>query len=181
MLGDLELIQVQEILSLERRVLAEHQPPGMAGSLLQNMGRRPLRLSLAGIATGADAAGFVDRLETLFKDGSPLAFTADIVADADLEQVSIADLKVEELAGRPQRYAYTLTLCEYIEPVEPPAEPPVDADLLDEAQGLMSSLVPGLDAGLAFATGLERFVAPFGELLSRLQTANAAMRQQSAQ
>ena len=41
MLDDLELPQVQQVVTYERRALAEHKQPGMAGSLFQNMGRRP--------------------------------------------------------------------------------------------------------------------------------------------
>jgi hypothetical protein len=172
MLDDLELPQVQEIATIERRVLAEHKPPGMEGSLLQNMGRRPTRLTLWGVAASDDAQDFLDKLQAKFRDGKPVPFTADIIADAAIEKMVIDDLSVQELAGKPQRYAYVITLREYIEPVEPEDTSGLDADILDDATKLIEDMVPGLNIGLDFATGLEKFVAPLGDLLARLQQAN---------
>ena len=47
MLDDIELPQVQEIAAYDRRMLAEHKPPGMDGSLLQNLGRQRLEHAAA--------------------------------------------------------------------------------------------------------------------------------------
>jgi hypothetical protein len=173
MLDDIELPQVQEIAILERRVLAEHKPPGMAGSLLQNLGRRPARLALWGVATGPDALDFTRKLEDKFRAATPVPFVADIVKDAEIERMLIEDLKLQDLAGRPERFAYVLTLREFIEPVEPQEDASLlDGSIIDEAKGLMDELVDGLGIGLDFATGLERFVPQFSDLLSRLQAFN---------
>lgn len=172
MLDELELPQVQEINTYEKRILAEHKPPGMAGSLLQNLGRQPTRLILWGVATGTEAARFVEQLDTKFRDGKPLPFTANIIADAEIEQMIIDDLQVQDLAGKPERYAYILTLREYIEPVEPEDNSFLDTDILGDAQNLIDDLVEGLDLAPAFATGLERFVEPLSDLLGRLQQFN---------
>lgn len=145
MLDGLELPQVQEIATLDRRVLAEHKPPGMDGSLLQNMGRRPLRLALWGVASGPEASSFVEQLDGKYRAAQPASFTADIVADAEIEQVVIDDLRVRDLAGKPQRYAYVLTLREYIEPVEPEDVSPLNSDILDDALGLMDDLMNGFE------------------------------------
>jgi len=171
-LDDLELPQVQEIATHDRRVLAEHKPPGMAGSLLQNMGRRPAHVVLWGVAAGPETLEFVEELDGKFRAGEPVPFIADIVADAEIEQMVIDDLKWQELAGKPQRFAYVLTLREYIEPVEPEDTSFLDEDILDDAQNLIDDLVDGLDIGLDFATGLEQFVSPLGNLLARLQQFN---------
>jgi hypothetical protein len=172
MLDDLELPQVQEIATLDQRVLAEQRAPGMDGSLLQNMGRRPARVALWGVATGPDALGFVGKLDGKFRDGKPVPFVADIVADAEIEQMVIDDLRVQELAGKPQRYAYVLTLREYIEPTPPTEDTSaleaLNGDVLGDARTLLDDMIPGLDIGLDFATGLERFVTPLGDLLGRL-------------
>jgi hypothetical protein len=175
MLDDLELPQVQEIVTTDRRVLAEHKPPAMAGSLLQNLGRRPGHFALWGVASGSGARPFVERLNTLFADAEPVPFTADIVSESRLERVVIADLRVEELAGKPDRYLYVLTLREYAEPVDPsPAPAPGIDDLLaGEAAGLMEALAGALDLAPFFATGLEPFVGRLGSLLERVQAANA--------
>lgn len=169
MLDDLELPHVQEIASYDRRVLAEHRPPGMDGSLLQNMGRRPARLVLWGVASGPDALEFVEGLDGKFRAGNPVPFIADIVAEAEIEQMVIEDLQWQELAGKPERFAFVLTLREYIEPVEPEDTSFLDTDILEDAEGLIDDLVEGLDIGLDFATGLEQFVSPLSDLLSRLQ------------
>ncbi|RIK44209.1 MAG: hypothetical protein DCC55_03195 [Chloroflexi bacterium] len=172
MLDGLELPQVQEITTYDQRVLAEHKPPGKAGSLLQNMGRRPTRLVLWGIATGPEALAFVEELDGKFRAAEPVPFTADIVTDAEIEQMVIDDLRWQEVAGKPDRYTYLLTLREYIEPVEPEDASFLDSDILGDAQNLIDDLAAGLDLGLDFATGLEQFLAPLGDLLARLQKFN---------
>ena len=171
MLDDLALPQVQEIAVIERRTLAEHKPPGMDGSLLQNMGRRPTRLALWGVASGSDAQDFVEKLNGKYRDGKSLPFTADIVADSKVEQVFIDNLRVQDLAGNPQRYAYVLTLREYIEPIEAQDTSAVDAAAKDDAKNLLDGMLPGLTTGLSFVTGLERYVSSFSKLLGRLQEA----------
>lgn len=169
MLDGLELQLVQEITVLERRVLAEHKPPGMSGSLLQNLGRRPARLALWGVATGAAAQQFVDDLDVKFREGLPLPFTADIVADAELEQVVIEDLRVQDLAGKPERFAYVITLREFIEPAEPENTAILDNSIAEDAQSLVGDLIEGVDLGLNLPTGLEPFVSTFCDLLTRLR------------
>lgn len=145
MLDDIELPQTQEITTYDRRVLAEHKPPDMAGSLLQNMGRRPCRLILWGVATGPEAIDFIETLDEKFRAGNPVSFIADIIADAEIEEMLIDDLKWQELAGKPQRFAYTLILREYIEPVEPEDTSFVDTDILEDALEIMDSLTTGLE------------------------------------
>jgi hypothetical protein len=168
MLDDLELPQVQEISTFDHRALVEHKPPGMAGSILQNLGRRPTRMILWGVATGPDALAFTQKLDGKFRAGKPAPFTSDIVKDSNLDQVFIEGLQLEELAGRPQRFAYVLKLQEYIKPVEPKDASLLDTSILDDAKNLMDGIVNGLSIGLNFATGLERFVPTMSDLLTRL-------------
>lgn len=169
MLDDLELPQVQEITTYDRRMLAEHKPPGMDGSLLQNLGRRPGHLTLWGVKTGPGSLEFVETLEQKFRAGQPVPFVADIIADAEIETMIIDDLQWQEVAGKPDRYSYVITLREYIEPVEPEDTSLLQNDILDDAGDLFNDLVNGLDIGLDFATGLERFVTPLTDMLGRLQ------------
>jgi hypothetical protein len=145
MLDDLELPQVQAISTHDRRVLAEHKPPGMAGSLLQNMGRRPAHLALWGVATGPQAVEFVEELDAKFRAGQPVPFVSDILADAEIEEMVIDDLQWQELAGKPERFAYVLTLREYIEPVEPEDTSLLDSDILDDALDIMDDLTTGFE------------------------------------
>ena len=172
MLDDLELPQVQEIRTHDLRSLAEHKPPGMSGSLLQNLGRRPTVLLLWGVASGPEARAFITTLEEKFRAAQPVPFTADIVNEAGIDKVRIADLKLDELAGKPDRFTYILTLREHIEPVEPEDTSFVDDDLLGDATGLVDGLVDGLDLGLELVTGLEQFVTPLTDMLTRLQDLN---------
>lgn len=175
MLDDIELPQVQEITTYDRRMLAEHKPPGMDGSLLQNLGRRPVHLTLWGVKTGADALEFVEELEQKYREGRPVPFVPDIIADAEIEEMIIDDLQWQELAGKPDRYSYVITLREYIEPVEPEDASFLEEDLLGDAGDLFDDLVDGLDIGLDFATGLEQFVAPLGDMLARLRQFNQTL------
>src|SRR6201989_1438766 len=119
MLDDLELPQVQEIGTYDRRALAEHHAPGAEKSQLQDMGRRPTRVALWGVATGEDLATFTGKLEDKFRSGTPLDFVADITTDAQVEKVVIDDLQLQELAGRPDRTAFVLSLRQFLEPAEP--------------------------------------------------------------
>jgi hypothetical protein len=169
MLDDLELPQVQEIGTYDRRALAEHQAPGGDGSQLQDMGRRPTRVALWGVATGDDAGPFVAKLETKFRAGTPFDFVADITADAEVQKVVIDDLQLQELAGRPDRTAFVLSLRQSLEPAEPEDLAAVDTSVLDDASSLMDQLVDGLALGEEFVTGLERFVPILSGFLDRLQ------------
>jgi hypothetical protein len=169
MLDDLELPLVQEITTHDRRMLSEHKPPGMSGSLLQNLGRRPVRVVVWGVATGPNALATVQALDDKFRAASPVPFTADIVADANIDLVMIEDLRLQELAGKPQRFSYVLTLREFIKTVDPAPAPGLDADILDDALARVGAIVNAVAAAQALATGLERFVPLFSNLLTRLQ------------
>ncbi|HEU0292200.1 MAG TPA: hypothetical protein VFR47_05660 [Anaerolineales bacterium] len=170
MLDDLELPQVQEITTLERRALAEHKPPSMSGSLLQNLGRRPTRLTLWGVATGPEALNFVEQLDDKFRANVSVSFTADIVTEAEIEKMVIDDLHVQELAGKPERYAYVLTLREYIEPVEPEDTSELDTSILDDTLGQLDNLMSGFEV-----------VQQLSDIVGRLAALTQTLQQQSNQ
>jgi hypothetical protein len=96
--------------------------------------------------------GFLTELRTRFRAGEPVDFVADIVADAELEQVVIAHFDVSEQAGDADSFRYDLVLREYVEPPEPPGlgldTPSVDdlaVDIgLDVDLGLDLLDLPGL-------------------------------------
>jgi hypothetical protein len=172
LVDDLELPNVQEIKTRERRALAEHKPSGMDGSQLQNMGREPTSVTLCGVAVGPSALEFVEQLDEKFRAQLPISFVADIVADSEIEQMRIDDLKIQDLAGKPQRFAYVLALREHIEPIEPEDTSFLDTDILDDAQDLIDQITAGLDLAPFFSTGLERFVSPFTDMLGGLRSLN---------
>lgn len=171
MLDDLALPQVQEVTTLDRRAISEQKPPGMSGSLVQNLGRRPLRVMLWGVAIGPDAQAFAQKLDDKFRAAKPVPFTADIVADAKLDQVMIEDLRLGELAGKPLRVSYVLTLCEFIKPVAPTAALPLDPGIAGDALKRVQDIANGIAAVQALSTGLERFIPQFTALLTKLQAA----------
>ena len=166
---------VQEIATYDRRMLAEAKPPGMDGSIVQNLGRRATCIVLWGVAAGDDARGFLDQLEQRFRAGAALPFIADIVADAEIQNVLIDNLRLQELAGKTDRFAYVVTLREHMEPAEPADLSPIDTSLGDEALDALDGLVNGLDAALAFASGLERFVPLLGDFLQRVEKARQSV------
>jgi hypothetical protein len=172
MLDDLELPQVQEIATHDRRSLAEHHAPGASDSQLQDMGRRPTRVALWGVATGEDAGQFVENLEAKFRAGTAFDFVADITTDAQIQKVLIDDVQLQELAGRPERTAFVISLRQFLEPAEPEDLQPLDTSILDDASALMDQLVGGLALGQEFVTGLERFVGTLAGFLDRLQALN---------
>jgi outer membrane protein OmpA-like peptidoglycan-associated protein len=129
MLDDLELPNVQEISTYDRRILAEHKPPGMEGSLFQNMGRSPERIGLWGLALGPEALQFMQKLNDIFQAGKPVSFCADIVVKSNLDLVLIEDLQWEELAGKPEQAGYILSLREFISPVEPATVEPLQPEV----------------------------------------------------
>ncbi len=175
MLDDLELPQVQEIGTYDRRALAEHHAPGGDGSQLQDLGRRPTRVALWGVATGIDAAPFIERLQQKFRSGAPFDFVADITTDAEIEKVVIDDLQLQELGGRPERTAFVLSLRQFLGPAEPEDTAVLDPNILSDAAELMNQLVDGLALGQAFVTGLEEFVETLSPFLERLRTLNALL------
>jgi hypothetical protein len=172
MLDDIELPLVREIATHDRRSLSELKPPGMTGSVVQNLGRQPLRVVVSGFATGPDALKTVQTLDDKFRAAKPVPFVGDIVADANLDLVLIEDLRLEELAGKPERFGYVLTLREFIKPVDPAPDTGLDLQIATDALDRVNDLVDGLAGAQALATGLERFVPIFTDLLARLQSFN---------
>lgn len=67
----------RQIATLERRALAEHKPPAMAGSLLQNLGRRPTRLALWGIGCPSNPCSTTSSCKRMDIEASLLAIDSD--------------------------------------------------------------------------------------------------------
>lgn len=172
MLDDIALPQIQTLHVKDARALTEHRSPEMDGSYFQNLGRRATTIHLAGVASGPDALEFLETLTKKFDAGEPVTFVSDIATDAEIDKVLIDDLKTREVAGKPERFAYAMVLREFLEPAEPDDLSLLDDSILEDATGLIDDLVDGLDLIPDLATGLERFVQPLTELLSRLQTLN---------
>jgi hypothetical protein len=121
MLGDLELSLVQRIETEEEQVLVDHAVPGMEGNFTQRLNRASTRVTLHGVLTGDEAKANLEKLRAKFHAAEPLPFVADIMTATQVQQVLIADLRVQEVAGKPDRFEYRLRLDEYIPPPPDPA------------------------------------------------------------
>jgi hypothetical protein len=143
-LDDLELPQVQEVATYDRRALAEHKPAGMAGSLLQNLGRYPTGIVLWGVATGPTAQQFAEKLDGKFRAAKPVPFSADIITGAGISQMLIADLRLEDLAGKPGRFAYVLALREFTKPAKTEDRTVLDAGIRSDAKKRVGQLTANL-------------------------------------
>jgi hypothetical protein len=142
MLGDVELRTIQHITTLEQRALVEHQVPGMAGSAFQDLGRSSTCVKLSGILFDEGARADLETLRQKFQAAEPLPFTADITTATEIVDVLIEDLRVVELAGRPNTFVYHIVLRES-PPPPPPIDPlaPVHSGILGDAQDLFDQAV----------------------------------------
>ncbi|MEM2027474.1 MAG: carboxypeptidase regulatory-like domain-containing protein [Candidatus Bathyarchaeia archaeon] len=113
-----DLRSVYNIEISERRRIVEHKIPGFEGSILQDLGREPVTISFEGIIFGEGAREDLEIIRSKFKAGSPVPFSSDITGIAEVNQVLIEDLRVEDAGGTVNRYRYHMVLREYIIPRE---------------------------------------------------------------
>lgn len=133
MLDSVELEQVQKIEAEDQEVLAQHGVPALEGDFLQDLGRRVTRVSLSAVITGAGADERLKTLREKFRSATPVPFVADIATATKVDKVLIEEFGVREVAGKPERFEYELTLREFIpapkpEQEEPPPPPPPPPD-----------------------------------------------------
>jgi hypothetical protein len=159
MLGDVELRTVQNVTTLERRSLVEHAVPGMAGSAFQDLGRSSVCLKLEGVLFGEQARANLDKLRSMFQAAEPVSFAADITTATQIVDVLIEDLRVREVAGRPNTFVYAIVLRES-PPPPPPPDPlgGVNTDILGQAQGLFEQAT-----SLASVVGALTSIPSFGD------------------
>jgi outer membrane protein OmpA-like peptidoglycan-associated protein len=131
MLDDFDLPLVQSLEGEETEALLRHAVPGLEGDFLQDLGRRAARFRLAGVLAGANSADALKTLREKHRAAAPVTFVADIATATKVATVLIEELKTRELAGRPERTEFELSLIEYIpapapqdEPVPPPPPKP---------------------------------------------------------
>jgi outer membrane protein OmpA-like peptidoglycan-associated protein len=129
MLGGIELQQVQEIDGCQNEIFNQHRVPALEGDFHQDLGRRAVRIRVNGILTGPRAADDLVTLRTKFHDAAPLPFVADIATATKVNQMLIEEMGVREIAGKPNRIEYALTLVEFIGAAKatkpaPPVRPP---------------------------------------------------------
>jgi outer membrane protein OmpA-like peptidoglycan-associated protein len=129
MLGEVELQLVQKIDTDEDQVLVQHGVPALEGDFLQGLGRRAERVTLTGVLTGPESGDGLKTLREKFRAAEPVSFVADIASATQVDKVLIEEMGVRELAGKPERFEYALTLREFLPPPlaeteQPPPPPP---------------------------------------------------------
>jgi hypothetical protein len=143
LLGDVELQQVQRIQTEQDQVLIGHGVPSLEGDFLQRAGRRSNKIMLTGVLTGAKAGEGLRKLREKFRAAEPVPFVSDIVSATRLNKVLIEEMIVRELAGKPERFEYALTLREFI---QPPANQTqemeiISQEVVEEAQAQVEETV----------------------------------------
>ena len=129
----------------ERRRIVEHKVPGFEGSILQDLGREPATISFEGVIFGEGAREDLEVIRSKFKLGSPVPFSSDISGIAEVSQVLIEDLRVEDSGGAVNRYRYWMALKEYITPQEeeektPSQEEEAAEEVEEETEDALASI-----------------------------------------
>ncbi|MES1241728.1 MAG: peptidoglycan-binding protein [Acidobacteriota bacterium] len=129
MLDGVELPQAQRIASDDGEVLAQHGVPALEGDFLQALGRRAARVTLSGVLAGPEAGEGLKGLREKFHAAAPVPFVSDIGTATKVDRVLIEEIGVRELAGKVERFEYSLSLREYTPPPavdqeDPPVLPP---------------------------------------------------------
>lgn len=148
MLGDWELPRVTRLEVLEARDFLELPVPGRAGSLFQDLNRRPTKVMIEGSVFGEqNGLDFLNAVREKYLAGEPLTFVSDIVTGTEIQYVLLQQLHVQAEASAPDQIDYAVWLAE-----SPPPPPPsnllgdIDTGLLDDAAGMLDSAMGALDA-----------------------------------
>lgn len=115
-LADLTLNRVHRITTLEQSAFVHHRVPGATGDVLQDLGRRSVRLRIEGICFGPTATDDLDQLRGLYTAREPVDFIADVVGQTYVSRVALDRLEVSDSAAAPEQFTWTLTVSEYVEP-----------------------------------------------------------------
>lgn len=170
-LGSISLDRLTHVAVQEQARLVHHAVPGLAGDLVQRMGRPSVQVRLEGVFFGPDASTQLQALRQLHWDGQPVDFFADAVGEGYFAQVLIGGLQVQQQAGGGDELAYACTLVEYVEPPEPAAPDllgGLDAGLLDEAGAFMDD-VQNAVAAVSDLASLVANMPSFGDPTGRLR------------
>ncbi len=165
MLGDWEVKRVTRLETLETREYLELPVPGRAGSLFQDLNRRPTRIVIEGsIAGEEEGLAFLNAVREKYLAGEPLTFVSDIATGTEIQYVLLQQLHIQAEASAPDQIDYAMWLAE-----SPPPPPPadllggIDTGLLDAAAGMLDSAMGALDA-LAALGSLPELSDPTGAL-----------------
>jgi hypothetical protein len=120
MIGQYAVPGIQRIGTVEDRRLVEIPVPGLEGSLTQDLGSGSVSIRIEGTLAGDDARdGFLESVRAMFRAGKPVDFVADIASATSIDQILVADLKVQEVAGAADTFRYQMVLTQYVVPPPP--------------------------------------------------------------
>ncbi len=97
----------------DRRDVVEIRVPGAEGNALQDMGREAIRIRVVGEIWGKSAKTTLESLKDKSDGGEAVSFTSDLLSAAKVSNVVIERLLIDQSAGVPDRFKYTLFLREY--------------------------------------------------------------------
>lgn len=116
-----------------KRSIVELKIPGLGGGVLQDLGRESIKIYFEGTLAGEEAKQTLENIRSKFKTGEAIPFHSDISSIAEVTNVLIEDLKVEETGGILNRYDYIITLKEYKLPKEEEETPPSQDEEAEES------------------------------------------------
>jgi hypothetical protein len=178
-LGPLSLQLLTHVAVQEQARLARHPVPGLAGDLVQVLGRPSVVLQLQGVFFGPQAADQLKQLRQIHWDGAPVDFFADAVGEGYFAQVVVAGLRVQQRAGAGDEFDYGCELVEYVKPPEPAAPDllgGLDTGLLDEAGAFMDD-VQNAVAAVSDIADMVANLPSFGDPTTRLKELPQAFNQ----
>ncbi|MEM7509282.1 MAG: DNA circularization N-terminal domain-containing protein [Bacteroidota bacterium] len=146
-IDDILLSKIHKIQTLEVADFVSHRIPGLNGNVIQDMGRKSVRLQIEGIYYGENVAEDLSALREIHKSREPVDFLAEIVETAYFSQVVIERIEVNQQANFPEQFGFRLIVAEYVPPPEPLSGglgldgfPEVDTDIGLDALDFMDAL-----------------------------------------
>jgi hypothetical protein len=172
-LGGVAVANLTDVSVRERTRLVRHAVPGLAGDIVQTLGRPSAEIGFAGICYGPDAPAQLARLRKAHLDAEPVDFVAEAVGDGFVTRVIIEALEVSQQAGDLDEFGFRCVVLEYVEPPAPPGDNPFAA--IDDAIGTNAlSYVDDIQNALDQVDGLTGLLAAapdFGDPTARLHDA----------
>ena len=110
-----EIRNISYINIIDRRNIVELDIPGSQGNIIQDMGFDAIKVELFGEIIGQNARTSIESLRDKYESNKPISFSSDITSIAEIINVIIEYLYLEEVAGSPFKYKYYISLREYVE------------------------------------------------------------------
>ncbi len=113
---DGKLSEIRSVRSLSvygKRQIVELPIPGSVGNVFQDMGRKPITISLEGDLVGPNATKVLDDLNSKFELKKPIKFSTDITPISGITEIVMEDFNVHFAKGERLGIRYFMVLKEY--------------------------------------------------------------------